>query len=61
LLRINYAQATFYLALMFQQLLTNLSESHWFILSHDFVILTFATLGLARTLIDAAPARRRGP
>jgi exopolysaccharide production protein ExoQ len=59
LLRVNYAQATFYLALMFQQLLTNLSESHWFILSHDFVILTFATFGLARTLADAAPARRR--
>jgi exopolysaccharide production protein ExoQ len=59
LLRINYAQATFYLALMFQQLLTNLSESHWFILSHDFVILTFATFGLARTLADAAPVRRR--
>jgi len=45
LLQIDYAQATLYLALMFQQLLTNLSESHWFILSDDFVILTFATFG----------------
>jgi exopolysaccharide production protein ExoQ len=61
LLQVNYTQATLYLALMFQQLLTNLSESHWFILSHDFVILTFATFALARTLVDAAPARRRRP
>jgi exopolysaccharide production protein ExoQ len=61
LLRIDYAQATLYLALMFQQLLTNLSESHWFILSDDFVILTFATFALARTLADAAPVRRRRP
>jgi O-antigen ligase len=61
LLQIDYGQATLYLALMFQQLLTNLSESHWFILSDDFVILTFATFGLARTLADAAPARRRRP
>jgi len=61
LLRIDYAQATFYLGLMFQQLLTNLSESHWFVLSHDFAILTLATFGLARTLMDAAPVRRRKP
>jgi exopolysaccharide production protein ExoQ len=61
LLQIDYGQATLYLALMFQQLLTNLSESHWFILSDDFVILTFATFGLARTLVDAAPVRRRRP
>lgn len=59
LLRINYAQATLYMGLMFQQLLTNLSESHWFVLSHDFAILTLATFGLARTLMDATPVRRR--
>ncbi len=47
LLKINYAQAGLYLAMLFQQLLTNLSESHWFFISHDLVILTLATLCLA--------------
>jgi exopolysaccharide production protein ExoQ len=61
LLRVDYTQATLYLAIMFQQLLTNLSESHWFVLSDDFVILTLATFGLARTLMDATPARPRRP
>ncbi len=50
LLKINYAQAGLYLAMIFQQLLTNLSESHWFFISHDFVILTLATLCLAAGL-----------
>jgi exopolysaccharide production protein ExoQ len=59
LLRIDYTQATLYLGLMFQQLLTNLSESHWFVLSHDFVIMSLATFGLARSLLDATPARPR--
>jgi exopolysaccharide production protein ExoQ len=60
LLRVNYAQATLYLGLMFQQLLTNLAESHWFVISADFVVLSLATLGLARTLLEAVPARRAG-
>ncbi len=49
-LKINYSQAGLYLAMLFQQLLTNLSESHWFFISHDFVILTLATLCLAAGL-----------
>ncbi len=61
LLRIDYPQATLYLALMFQQLLTNLSESHWFVLGHDFVALSLATFGLARTLLDAASAKAPKP
>lgn len=59
LLRSNYGQAALYLALMFQQLLTNLSESHWLFIGHDFVILTAATFGLARSLMDAPVGVRR--
>src|SRR5262249_56806395 len=58
LLRSNYAQAALYLALMFQQLLTNLSESHWLFIGHDFIILTLATFGLARSRLDAAASER---
>jgi O-antigen ligase len=59
LLKSNYSQAALYLALMFQQLLTNLSESHWLFIGHDFIILTVATFGLARSLMDAPPSARR--
>jgi O-antigen ligase len=47
------AQASLYLALFFQQAITNLSESHWFsVLSVDFVIMTLATMVMARTLLE---------
>jgi len=40
-----------YLALFFQQVISNQSESHWFtVLSVDFVIMTLATTALARSL-----------
>jgi len=58
LLRSNYAQGALYLALIFQQLLTNLSESHWLFIGHDFIILTVATFGLARSRADAAAGER---
>jgi exopolysaccharide production protein ExoQ len=58
LLRSNFAQATLYLGLIFQQLLTNLSETHWLFVGHDFIVFTLATLGLARSLLDAAAMRR---
>lgn len=46
-------QSALYLALFFQQAITNLSESHWFsVLSVDFVIMTLATMALARTLLE---------
>jgi exopolysaccharide production protein ExoQ len=61
LLRINYAQAALYLALMFQQLLTNLSESHWLFIGHDFIVLTLATFGLTRSVLEARPVARRRP
>ena len=53
LLGINHSQATLYLALFFQQAITNLSETHWFSgLSVDFVIMTLATTALARGLLE---------
>jgi len=53
LLAIDFKQSALYMALFFQQVITNLSESHWFnVLSVDFVFMTFATLALARSLLD---------
>ena len=58
LLKTHYAQASLYLAMLFQQLLTNLSESHWFFLQVDFVMFTLATLCLARSRMSReAPPR----
>lgn len=46
-------QGTLYLALFFQQAITNLSESHWFsVLSIDFILMTLASTALARGLIE---------
>jgi exopolysaccharide production protein ExoQ len=53
LLRIDRNQGALYLALFFQQAITNLSETHWFsVLSVDFVIMTLATTGVARGLLE---------
>jgi exopolysaccharide production protein ExoQ len=52
LLKTNYSQAGLYLAMLLQQLLTNLSESHWFFLQTDFIMFTLATLCLARNRMD---------
>jgi exopolysaccharide production protein ExoQ len=65
LLKTNHQQASLYLAILFQQLLTNLSESHWFFIQADFVIFTLATLCLARHGMDRKPvasvSRNRAP
>jgi len=53
LLTANYPQAGLYFAMLLQQLLTNLSESHWFFLQSDFIMFTLATLCLARNNIDS--------
>jgi O-antigen ligase len=53
LLGIDRNQGALYLALFFQQAITNLSETHWFsVLSVDFVIMTLATTSLARGLME---------
>ncbi len=46
-------QGVLYLAVFFQQAITNLSETHWFsVLSVDFVIMALATTALARGLLE---------
>jgi len=53
LLGIDRTQGALYLALFFQQAITNMSETHWFsVLSVDFVIMTLATMALARGLLE---------
>ena len=55
-------QGALYLALLFQQLIANLSESRWFnVLSIEFVIVTIATFCMGRTLLDLQPQRRAAP
>jgi exopolysaccharide production protein ExoQ len=55
--RVDRAQASLYIALMFQQMLANLSETHWLFIGDDFIVLTLATCGLARSLMKNSPAR----
>jgi O-antigen ligase len=53
LLGLDRNQAVLFLALFFQQAITNFSETHWFsVLSVDFVIITLATTTLARALLE---------
>lgn len=53
LLSVDWNQATLYLALLFQQVLANLSETHWFsALSVDFVLMTLVSVALARGLLE---------
>jgi hypothetical protein len=56
-------QAALYLALIFQGLLSNLSETSWFKPDFWFVVITFATFALARSATDStvhAPSSQRG-
>jgi len=47
------AQGALYLALLFEQLIANLSESRWFnVLTIEFVILTMATVAMGRELLQ---------
>ncbi|BAV34112.1 O-antigen ligase [Sulfuricaulis limicola] len=53
LLEIDRHQGALFLALFFQQAITNLSETHWFsVQSVDFVIMALATTALARSLLE---------
>jgi len=53
LLGIDRNQGALFLALLFEQVITNLSESHWFsVLSVDFVLMTLASFALARALLE---------
>lgn len=53
LLRLDHDQGALMIALFAQQVITNLSETHWFsVLSVDFVIMSFASTTVARQLLD---------
>jgi len=51
MLKTNYSQAGLYLAMLIQQLITNLTESHWFFMQSDCLMFTFASLCLARSTL----------
>jgi O-antigen ligase len=51
-IRIDRSQAALYLALLYQQMVMNMSESEWLSRSSTSVILLFAAIGMARGLLD---------
>lgn len=52
LMRFNRAQAVMYLALLFEQMVANLSESEWFSRSTVCIILLLGTTCLSRELLE---------
>lgn len=53
LLKFDQSQAVLYLALLFHQLITNLTETTWLSSSSfDFVVMTFATFAMARAMVE---------
>jgi exopolysaccharide production protein ExoQ len=52
LLRIDRSQATLYLALLFQQMAVNMTESEWFSRSLTSIVLLIATTCMARDLLE---------
>jgi exopolysaccharide production protein ExoQ len=52
LLKTNYVQASLYLGLLFQQVLSGLSESNWLWLDAEMFIFTLATICLARHRLE---------
>jgi exopolysaccharide production protein ExoQ len=55
-------QGVLYLALLFDQLVANLTESRWFnVLTCEFTIMTIATVALGRTLLDQRRAKQAAP
>jgi O-antigen ligase len=55
------SQGALYLSLLFQQMIGNLSEARWFnALNGDLIIVTIATMALARSLCDqTVPTAKR--
>jgi exopolysaccharide production protein ExoQ len=52
LMRIDRSQAALYLALLFQQMVINMSESDWFSRSSTFAVLALAITCLSRGLLE---------
>jgi hypothetical protein len=56
------AQGALFLALFVQQAMVNLAESHWFsVLSLQFMLMTLATMALARLALELKLRARFGP
>jgi exopolysaccharide production protein ExoQ len=62
LLKFDRAQAVLFLAIFFQQAITNLSESTWLAINSAFAIavVTLATFALARSLLEQRLTQRFG-
>lgn len=53
LLKIDANQASLYMALFFEQAISNMTEAHWFnVLGVDFVFMLLATTALARSRLE---------
>jgi O-antigen ligase len=53
LLKIDYKQATLYLALLFEEMINNLTESDWLSsTAFALTVMTLATFALARALLE---------
>lgn len=53
LLAVDYLQGTLYLALFFEEMINNLTETNWFASSNiSFVLMTLVTFALARAALD---------
>jgi O-antigen ligase len=53
LMRLDHTQGALMVALFAQQVMGNLSETHWFsVMSSDYVIMSYAALCTARQLLD---------
>jgi len=60
LMRIDRSQAALYLALLFQEMVINMSESDWFSRTNTFAIFALGIACLSRGLLEASPARAPG-
>jgi O-antigen ligase len=62
LMKFDRAQAALFLAIFFQQAVTNLSESTWLAINSAFAIAvaTLATFAMARALLDQRLTQRFG-
>jgi exopolysaccharide production protein ExoQ len=61
LMRLERYQGGLYITMLFRGFIADMSESHWFLaLSVDFVIMTLATMALARSHLQASLERAGG-
>ncbi len=61
-MRFDRYQGGLYLTMLFRGFIADMSESHWFlVLSFDFVIMTLATMAMARSEVQAFAENKSGP